>query len=158
MTNFEKLGKRIEDAKNALLDSYPYDKVAERSGFPQEALRDVATRLIDGVINDMGDKTGKFVRCAYPFMAIAHRAPIEETQFWLQYKEGEIVIRLDLLYTQFPAKDDAWLTAQYAPEDTHVHIHFLEEREEAKNSLFMRLYRWLMRLWRRLTYTEEEAK
>ena len=149
-----KMGSRIENAKKVLLDSYPYNVVAERSGFAQEELRDVATRLIDGVINDLNDKTGKFVRCAYPLMAIAQRAPIEETQFWLTHKEGEIVIRLDLLYTQFPAKDDVWLTAQYAPGDTHAHIHFLEEHDlekEAENSPFMRLYRWL-------TSTEEITK
>lgn len=130
-------GKRIEDAKNALLDSYPYNVVAERSGFAQETLRDVATRLIDGVISDINDKTGKFVRSAYPLMAIARRTPIEETQYWLQYKKGEILIRLDLLYTQFPAKNDVWLAAQYAPGDTHAHIHFLEEHDlekEAENS------------------------
>ena len=146
-----KSGSRIEEAKNTLLDSYPYNVVAERSGFAQEALRDVAARLIDGVISDINDKTGKFVRCAYPLMAIAQRAPVEETQYWLTYKR-ENLIRLDLLYTQFPAKDDVWLTAQYAPEDTHAHIHFLDEHdpEEAKNSPFMRLWRWL-------TSTEEET-
>jgi hypothetical protein len=147
-----KEGMRIEEAKNALLDFYPYDKVMDRSFFAKEVLRDVATRLMAGVVSDINGKTGKFVRYSYPFMAIARRAPIEETQFWPRVK-GEIVIRLDLLYAPFPAKDDAWLTAQYAPEDTHAHIVFLEEHdpEEVKNSPFMRLWRWL-------TSTEEETK
>lgn len=160
-------GMRIEEAKNALIDFYPYKHIKEHYGVNQKDLRETATRLIDGVINDIKGKTGEAVRHVplvaivkrapeWPcleegpyrpqfegtLIAIAQRAPVEEGPHWPQHA-GEIFIRLDLIYTPHAIKNNARLAAQYAPDDAHAHIAIIEEHEEAKRSLFVRLWRWL---------------
>ena len=173
-----KEGMRIEDAKNALLDFYPYKHVKEHYGVNQNQkdLREIAARLLDGVINDTKGEIGEAVRhvplvaivkrapieewpcleeCPYrpkfegTLIAIAQRAPVKEWPLWPQHA-GEIFVRLDLIYTPHAIKNNASLSAQYAPDDAHAHIAIIEEHE-AKRSLFIRL-------WKRIVSFIKQAK